>query len=628
MIHSRLFRLVFLAALAAVFFFSLSPAEAHAVLERSDPPDNVFLNESPRTVRLWFSEPVAIKFSKARLLDINGSQIGGVGIEQDPHTPRIVEVHLPPLGKGLYSLAWEVLSAADGHETTGLLVFGVGLAPQDHPQPGGQSIQAPPPAQALTRGISDVCGCSLFGALVISLGLLFPHLDKQEQQDAYEAARLRAANWSLGLAALGFISGFLLLWNQQDGVNGLRAMGDLLVATGWGRSWLLREWLLLIVVILLWRTRWVLAQKSSLLVWVGASFLAALALASQTFASHASGLEHPFLPLLSNFVHLLAAGVWTGGIAVLLTTARIKPLFQPQSADFSRALWVGFGRFAAVAAGIVFTTGLYNTALMVSSSGALLTSLYGNTLLLKLGLVALVCLGGLINSLSLHPLLALPLLKLSGRKAKQGDSGLRRIPLTIPLEAAFGLGVFLIAGYLGSTSPANGIGYRFSGLTQDKSISRQVNDLVLNFSVQPNLPGQNIIEVQTVSVRRPPPAEIARVIFRLSYQGESLGTQSIDAVEIEPGVYHLGGGYLSLPGPWKIDVVIRRLGLPDTVSSFAWNVLPIGNGPNNFSLQYPLLFLSGGMLGLTGVLAVRLFFLPKNSAKSAQANNPQPQQQD
>jgi copper transport protein len=616
MTGSRLFRLVFLAAVAAIILLPLSSVHAHAALERSDPPDNAFLTESPSTVRLWFSEPVAIKFSKVRLLDINGSEVGRVELEQDPQTPRLVEVNLPPLNKGLYSLAWQVFSAADGHDTTGLLVFGVGIAPQDHPSPGGSSIQAPRPEQALIRGVSDICGCALFGSLVIALGLLFSKQDKQEFQNAYAEARRRAATWSLGLAVLGFFSGILLLWNQQAGAKGWQALADLLVTTSWGRSWLLREWILLMVLILLWRTRWVAAQESSILVWVGASFLAAIALAAQTFASHAVGLEFPFLPLLSNFIHLLAGGVWTGGIAVLLITARLKPLFQPHTADFSRSLWVGFGRFAAVAAGLVFTTGLYNMAFMVSSSGALRTSLYGNTLLLKLGLVALVCLGGLVNSLTFHPPLAQRLFKLVGRQQTQEISRSHRISLTIPLEAAFGLGVFLTAGFLGSTSPANGLGYRFSGLTQDKSISRQVNDLVLTLAVRPNLPGQNLIELQTASVRRPPPAEIARVILRLTYQGDALGTQSVEAAEIEPGVFRLGGGYLSLPGPWRIEVVIRRLGLPDTVSDFDWNVLPLGNGPNNFSLKYPLLFLSGGMLGLTMALAGLLFFSPKNLSRA------------
>ncbi len=71
--------------------------------------------------------------------------------------------------------------------------------------------------------------------------------------------------------------------------------------------------------------------------------------------------------------------------------------------DFFQTVWRGFGRFAVVAVGLTFTTGVFNTAGLVSSSGALLTSLYGKTLMVKVGLVLVVGLFGIGNSLVLHP---------------------------------------------------------------------------------------------------------------------------------------------------------------------------------------------------------------------------------
>jgi copper transport protein len=607
---SRLVRLVLLAGVVGLLMLTLQPVQAHAVLERSDPPDNVFLAEAPRVVRLWFSEPVAIKFSSVRLLDTTGSEVKGISLAQDPADLRQVHINLPLLGKGLYSLAWQVLSAADGHDTTGLLVFGVGLAPMDQPNSAGMTQPPPKPGLAFARTLVDAACCGLFGALVISLGLLFPARAAESLGLQYEDARRRAANWSLGLAGLAFIASILVLSNQFSAGNSLSGMWDLLLGTDWGRRWVLHAWFLLIIVVMIWRTRLILAQGSSWLVWTAAAFLAAAALAAQAYASHASGLAQPLLPLFSNLAHLMAAGIWTGGLAVLLTAARLRPLALPGAAgDFSRTLWSGFGRFAAVSAGVVIATGLLNSSWMVTSTGALRTSLYGNYLLLKIGLVALVCLAGLINSLSLHPTLFAPLLRLLG---KTRPLPARITPFTIGLEAAFGLGVFLLAGYLGSTSPANGAGYQYTGITQDKSISRQVNDLVMTFAVQPNHPGQNFIQLQTTSVRRPAPAEIARVIFRLTYLGQDLGTQSVNAALVEPGVYRLSGGYLSLPGPWKIEVVVRRLGLPDTISDFEWNVLPIGSGPWNIPLQAPLLFLAVLVLLLTCLLAGRVF-LPRRA---------------
>jgi hypothetical protein len=100
--------------------------------------------------------------------------------------------------------------------------------------------------------------------------------------------------------------------------------------------------------------------------------------------------------------------------------------------------------------------------------------------------------------------------------------------------------------------------------------------LLVTFSAKPNKPGQNVFTIQTVSNRRPPPAEISRVIVRLTYLGQDLGRISADATEIEPGVYRLGGSYFSLAGPWHVDVAVRRKGMEDSVAQFNWTVAPPG----------------------------------------------------
>ena len=171
---SRPARLILWFLLVVCFLFS-GPlvVQAHAGLERSDPPNNAFLSESPRQVRMWFSEAVAVQLSDAKLLDINGQTIEGVKLSADPTNRRLVIAELPLLQKGLYSLNWRILSAADGHRTEGLLVFGVGLAPGGGSAASAPSETAPDWAQSLVRGVNDIAVCGLFGVLAISLALLF-----------------------------------------------------------------------------------------------------------------------------------------------------------------------------------------------------------------------------------------------------------------------------------------------------------------------------------------------------------------------------------------------------------------------------------------------------------------------
>ncbi len=151
------------------------------------------------------------------------------------------------------------------------------------------------------------------------------------------------------------------------------------------------------------------------------------------------------------------------------------------------------------------------------------------------------------------------------------------------------------------------MGYQYAGISQYESLSKQVGDLLVTFAVRPNHPGQNLADVLAISTRKPPPAETLRVILRMTYQGKALGTQNGDALPIDTNLYRLGGSYFSLPGPWKVEVIIRRKGLPDSVAAFNWNVLPISAGRYDFVLRYPLRYAAGGLLVVGLLAAVWLF---------------------
>jgi hypothetical protein len=63
-------------------------------------------------------------------------------------------------------------------------------------------------------------------------------------------------------------------------------------------------------------------------------------------------------------------------------------------------------------------------------------------------------------------------------------------------------------------------------------------------------------------------------MLRFTYQEQDLGIESVEMAQVEPDLYLLSGNHLYLPGPWQIDVVIRRQGLEDTVAQFDWSVPP------------------------------------------------------
>ncbi len=51
-----------------------------------------------------------------------------------------------------------------------------------------------------------------------------------------------------------------------------------------------------------------------------------------------------------------------------------------------------------------------------------------------------------------------------------------------------------------------------------------------------------------------------------------MGLASVDLDEFEPDLYLLSGNQLYLAGHWQIDVVVRRLGVEDSVAQFEWIV--------------------------------------------------------
>ena len=161
-----------------------------------------------------------------------------------------------------------------------------------------------------------------------------------------------------------------------------------------------------------------------------------------------------------------------------------------------------------------------------------------------------------------------------------------RLHAAVLTEAGLGLLVFLGVGVLTASPPARGPQYADAEKVRD-SLTQQVDDLLVTLSVKPNQPGQNILSIRVTSTRRPPLAEILRVILRFTYQGQEIGTISQEAQAVDPGLYRMGGSYLSLAGPWRIEVVVRRGGLEDSVAQFDWHVAVAGQSQPAILSNHP-----------------------------------------
>ena len=163
---------------------------------------------------------------------------------------------------------------------------------------------------------------------------------------------------------------------------------------------------------------------------------------------------------------------------------------------------------------------------------------------------------------------------------------MQRLPVLVAGELILGFAVLLATGVLTSSPPANGPEFAQSAPAAAVALSRQADDLLVVLEAKPNRPGDNVLLVKVANTRRPAPAPVMRVIVHFTYLGQQLGQVTADAQPITPDTYQLAGQQLSLAGPWRVDVAVRRKGLEDSTASFQWSVAPtLSTRPVVFSNQ-------------------------------------------
>ncbi len=565
------------------------PVMAHATLIRSEPADNASLADPPREVRLWFNESISAQFSSAQLLDVNAQPVKVTHIQVDSADPTLMSLTLPRLSPGIYSIRWKVLSETDGHFTQGFVVFGVGAETDFSKVIVPHTKVTLPWAEALLRWFNFGGLLALVGSVGVAYLVLGPGGPAAAAiAGARQTARRRVLALALGCGGLAMLVGFgLLLWQVStlldtlpEGVSIWAVSWQLLSRTRWGFLWLARQGMLLAVLWLLYRLHGALAASTlrfSPFALVLSLLLLAL-LAIQALSGHAAALTRAAaLAIITDVLHLLAASLWVGGLLGLAVGLLPLLLRRDDFVSLMRTGWGPFSRLAALSVGLLLATGLYNTGRQVASIDALATSLYGQVLLGKMGLILLAGLFGLVNSMLLHPGLAAPLAWLLRRSPGWTPVPVSRFPALVLAEITVGLVVILATGLITALPQARGPEYEVSPAEIPSILDQSVDDMLITFSAKPNRPGQNVFAVRAVSTRRPPPAEVMRVILRFTFAGQDMGsTGAVDAIEIEPGLYQAGGPQLSLAGPWLVQVVVRRSGLEDSVGHFDWVVAPPG----------------------------------------------------
>ena len=407
-----------LGVFAALVIF-VTGAAAHAQLVRSVPASNAVLAQAPAQIELFFSEAVDPNFTAIKVLNSRAAQVDKQDTRLDPADPTHATVTLPALTDGVYTVSWRALSAADGHVTFGAFPFTVGAAVVGAPAPSltQQNQLQVPLASLIAKWLVYLAAAALAGGPLFVLAVWRPALKLLPPDTDSQA--LPAVNWSRWptLALVVFFIGWVLYWGSQAGQasGGViaapwdPAAGQMLFTTRLGAVWLVQGVLGLALAGLLPadggyrpKRQWP-AQE-----WITLG-VAALLLLSVSFASHAAADPAPILPVVADWIHLLAAAVWVGGLthfAVGLWALRAqRASLMPASlrTQFTALLIPRFSALALASVALLTVTGVYSAYLRIGTLQALVSTPYGWALIVKLAVAAPMVAMGAINLLIVTP---------------------------------------------------------------------------------------------------------------------------------------------------------------------------------------------------------------------------------
>ncbi|MFF3432257.1 copper resistance CopC/CopD family protein [Streptomyces sp. NPDC002602] len=389
--------LALVAAVLALMLGGAGPASAHAALSGADPADGAVLKAAPKQVTLTFTESVSLSDDAVRVLSPDNERV-------NPRPPQPVDgkgntarVELSgKLIEGTYTVAWRVVSA-DGHPISGAFVFSIGK-----PSETAAVVVTDSPDDTAAGRLYGFFRYVAYSGLALLVGAVaFVLVCLPGAGAVRPVRRLLVTGWA-SLVVSGVA--LLLLRGPYETAGSLTSVFDpsRLSRTVTGKpgiALIARLVLLAVGVLLLKRFSGRLDRQDRQdddsqqpqdfgngVRLVAAAFALGLAL-TWAAAEHASaGIQVP-LAVPVAVLHLLAMGVWLGGLITLLIVLRRR---APDALDVPAS---AIGRFSTLAFASVATlvgTGVYQSWRQVGSWEALSTTSYGRTLSVKIVAVILV----------------------------------------------------------------------------------------------------------------------------------------------------------------------------------------------------------------------------------------------
>jgi putative copper export protein len=269
-------------------------------------------------------------------------------------------------------------------------------------------------------------------------------------------------------------------------------------------------------------------------------------------AGHAAGPSSlRLLNLAAQWVHLVAVGVWIGGLAWLLAGLRGRAWTD------RRAVAVRFSKLAGASLAVVVVTGLARSLDELGGFGALLGSGFGRALGVKLALFAGLLLLGAVNRYRLVPALEAP--------ARRRAAG--RLRRSVRGELWLAAGVLLAAALLSELPPGAGsaaaAGRRPAA--PPMALTATGNDYAtsvrVRLTVSPGAAGPNSFQAAISDYDTGKPLPVRRVELTGTPTAKpDLASARLKLVKGPDGSWQGTGPLLSIGGRWKLVTIVEAAG--------------------------------------------------------------------
>ncbi|OJW02606.1 MAG: hypothetical protein BGO39_08665 [Chloroflexi bacterium 54-19] len=629
------FRLVFITAvyLLLTLVLTVPTAQAHSDLLRSDPPISSITSSEkmPGQLKLWFNEQPDITYSRIQITGPNGLVANNGNIKSDPTDPDVLAAPLrSDLPDGVYNVTWKVISLIDRHLTQGQFSFGIG--------PTGSSTQlglvraaglvsAKPGNDAtnlsiwsvLSRWLNYLAAALLVGCTLFAVLIWFPfsqNVNRSLKLDDGLVAKVGHAGWrrlsnilgwSLLLLFGGWLVGLAYQFLTESGTSlldlpqNIPEVGKFLTGTLFGQIWLVRLGLILLGGVL-----FALVDRSSkgigkaansyrgLVLWGLLVGLGLFILLTTSLYSHAASTSagSAVLAMTNDWVHLGAASTWVGGvISLALLLPVVLKLASGGSGNRTRlvaALVKPFSVLALLSLIILGITGALASLREINSVTTLLTTWYGQALLIKIVLVLFTLALGAGVWLVIKPrLLAFAQTDSPYKKSARSLAAGRIIfqfRQIITLEAILLVVVLVSVGILTSLAPPRNTPIQIDQTAtdtvprhSDPQLSATVGNYQLELVVSPAEIGPNSFTLYVLDTRtNQVVSDLTSVQLRFSKADANGG--KFQVLELEsggqaaPGFYQANTELITEVGTWQIEAVLHKDGQPDLTYIFQLNV--------------------------------------------------------